>query len=184
VENKSKYLRLLGALKKFLIVYICITGLMPVLNWSQDVLGLGKIGEIGGFFTTSLSVESLKALSTGQRLTGWFVESIGSALFIFVLFSLHKLLELIRKGQPFSTASISLYEKIARFYLFSIIYDLISRTAMSLITTWHLPVGHKTISVTFGTDNINNILLALCLYLIIFLIKQAHQISEEQRMVI
>ena len=182
-ENKPKSLKLIEFLKKFLIAYICLTGLVPVLNWSQDVFGIGNTG-LGTSFTASLSLDILKTLGFGQRVTGWFVDSIGSGIFMIVLISLHKLLELIRQGQPFSKASISLYEKISRFYLFSIIYEPISKTAMSFITTWHLPVGQREVSVTFGTDNINGILLALCLYLIVFLIKQAHQISEEQSRVI
>lgn len=177
-ENKSKSLRLIGFLKKFLIAYGCLTALMPILNWSQDVLGIGEL------VTTSLSLDILKTLGINQRIAGWLVDSIGSGIFMIVLISLYKLLELIRKGQPFSKASISLYEKISRFYLFSTIYEPFSKTAMTLITTWHLPVGQRILSFSFGSDNINSILLALCLYLIVFLIKQAHQISEEQKMVI
>jgi hypothetical protein len=177
-RNKPKYLKLIEFLKKFLIVYGCLVALMPALQWSQDILPMGNL------LSASLSVDVLKALGVSQRLVGWLLDSLGSAIFMIVLISLYKLLDLIRKRQPFSTASIALYEKISRFYLFSIIYEPISRTAMSIVTTWHLPVGQRTLSVTFGTDNINSILLALCLYLIVFLIKQAHQISEEQRMVI
>lgn len=178
MENKLKSVRLIEVLKKFLVLYIGLTGLMPILVWSQDVLG------IGSFLNTSLAPHLLKALGSGQRIVGWFVDSIQSGLFIMVLIFFYKLLELIRRGQPFSKVSIGLYEKIARYYLFSIIYEPIAGTLMSVITTWHMPVGQRTISIAFGTGNINSILLAFCLYLIIFLIKQAHQISEEQRMVI
>ncbi|OJX13953.1 MAG: hypothetical protein BGO77_01125 [Caedibacter sp. 37-49] len=177
-RGKSKSLKLIEFLKIFLIIYGCFIMLMPVLEWSQDVVS------VGGWFETSLSLEVLKTLSISQRLTGWFVETIGSALFGIVLTFLYMLLELIRQGEPFSKNSISLFEKISRFYLFSIIYEPISETVLSFITTLHLPVGQRTLTIGFGTDNINSILLATCLYLIVFLIKQAHQISEEQRAVI
>lgn len=177
-RNKPRYLKLIEFLKKFLIVYGCFVILMPVLDWSQDVFSLG------GWFKTSLSLEVLKTLGISQRLTGWFVDTIGSGLFGIILIFLYMLLELIRQGKPFSKESIALFEKISRFYLFSIIYDPISRTAMSLITTWHLPVGQRILTFGFGTDDVNRILLSTCLYLIVFLIKQAHQISEEQQTVI
>ena len=178
MENKPRSVRLTEVLKKFLVFYMGLTALMPFLIWSQDILGIDH------FFNTFLTPPLLKALGVSQRLTGWFIDSLGAGLFMMVLTCLYKLLELIRKGHPFSKASISLYEKIARFYLFSIIYEPIAKTLMSFITTWHLPAGQRAISISFGTDNINSILLAFCLYLIVFLIKQAHQISEEQQMVI
>ncbi len=178
MENKSKSVILTSALKKFLVFYIGLTALMPLLIWSQDILGMSH------FLNTPLTPHLLETVGVSQRITGWFIDSCGAGLFMIVLIFLYKLLELIRTGQPFSTTSIGLYEKIARFYLFSIIYEPIAKTVMSIITTWHLPAGQRTISISFGTDNVNSILLAFCLYLIVFLIKQAHQISEEQRMVI
>ena len=177
-STKPRSFKLIDFLKRFILAYGFFIILVPFINWSQDTLGIGT------FLNTSLSLNVLKALGIGQRIMGWFIDSIGNTLFMVILFSLYKLLERIRVGQPFSKESISLYEKIARFYLFSIIYDPISKTMMSLVTSWHLPVEQRTLSISFGTENINGILLATCLYLIVFLTKQAHQISEEQSTVI
>lgn len=177
---------MLQIFKRFIIFYALLTILLTIDQWFFGLFnqfcilqGYGQ-GSCNLFITRDTFVN----MAIGQRLLGFAAQSIGAALFIGTLYFLYGIIQNLQSDQTFTQGTLDKMKKMTKFYLGSIIFYPFYEMAFSFITSMHNPPGQRFISVHFGTDNLNQIFIACCLYIVFHVMKEAYRVSSEYKMVI
>ncbi|MFH1643640.1 MAG: DUF2975 domain-containing protein [bacterium] len=115
------------------------------------------------------------------RILGSFVDGISLVLFFIGIFFFVKLLRLYKNKEFFSLTVLNLYKKIMRIALIIVIYKPISRSLLSLITTFfHNPPGQRILTVSINSDDILNVFLFAFLYILFSIMCHGYELKKEQ----
>ncbi len=164
-------------LKGFIIFYGIITVLLIVDQWF-----LGILNQWYQSPRFSISYETLVQMGIMQRLAGVLISSISAGFFIGVLYCFYGIIGRVQNDQTFTKNTLNKISKATQFYLAYTIFYPFYEAAFSVITTLH--TKSHVLSVSFGTENLNQILIASCLYVVFKIMQEAHQISAENELVI
>lgn len=165
--------------KCFIVFYGLLTICLTLDQWF-----FGFISFLGCHSHLSVSPDLFLHLSFGQRLLGLGVQSIGTALFVGTLYLLYGIIQNLQVDQTFTQDTIYKMGKMIKFYLGYTIFHLFYEVAYSLIISMNNPPGQRYFSISFGTDNLNQIFIACCLYIVFHVMKEAYRVSSEYKMVI
>ncbi|MDR3647035.1 MAG: DUF2975 domain-containing protein [Candidatus Babeliales bacterium] len=136
----------------------------------------GLLLSCDNFDTTTLTVS--------QKIMGFFVSGISTGLLIFALFLIIKLMKYMQNNEYFSLHTIALLKRITKIALIYAIYTPISNTILSLITSFNNPVGQRTITLTFGSAEILNIIIFCFMFLIMTIFQKGYELKHEQELTI
>lgn len=122
--------------------------------------------------------------SLGQKISGFVVDSIGTALLVYVLILVIKLMKYIIEQKYFTFQNISILQKISKLALLYVLYFPISGVLLSIITTVHKGPGKRIISVAFSHHDIFNIMILCFMFIIITIFKKGYELEYEQKLTI
>ncbi len=115
------------------------------------------------------------------RLLGAFVDGILLVLFFVGICFFIKLLRLYKNKEFFSINILTLYKKIMRIALLIVIYNPISRSLLSVITTYfHNPPGQRVLTVSINSNDVMNIFLFAFLYILFSVMSRGYELKKEQ----
>lgn len=170
---------MLQKFKRFIVFYGLLTICLTIDQWF-----FGFISFLGCHSYLSVSPDLFLRLSLGQKLLGFGVQSIGTTLFIGTLYPLYGIIKNLQTNQTFTQDTLDKMGKMTKFYLGYAIFYLFYEAAYSVITTMNNPPGQRELTLSFGTDNLNQIFIACCLYIVFHVMKEAYRVSSEYKMVI
>jgi hypothetical protein len=172
--------------KRFIIFYAILTICLTIDQWFFGFFSRLCISPPPGSFTcgSGISRDIFMKMSIWQRLLGFCLNSIGTTLFVGTLYALHGVIQKLQTNHTFTQNTLNKMKQMTRFYLGSVIFYPFYETAHSVITSIHNSPRQRFISIYFGTDNLNQIFIACCLYILFRVMKEAHHISSEYKMVI
>ncbi len=131
-----------------------------------------------------VSLSQIKWTST-SKIIG-FIACILGALPIFLsLFSLKSIFQNYQKGKIFTITNAQHYRRLGIFFfLDALLATPIGDMLMILATTLSNPPGHRYISLSFGTPNIEALFCGILVMVISWVMLEASKLHEEQQLTI
>lgn len=164
------------AIKVLSILMIVCTVILTISNWFYP--------SIYSVISDSLPKYDVSTFTFVQKISGFIIESISSAIFIFSLVLIVQLMNYIQNNEYFSQNTILLLKKISKLALIYAIYKPISSTILSVITTINNKPGERIISLTIGSDEIWNIMIFCFMFIIVTILQRGYEIKHEQELTI
>ena len=183
-ETNHMEFPMLQNFKRFIVFYGFFIILLAIDQWSFGVLSQVMHPQFGCCQPQTILYELLPHMSIGQRLLSFGLESIGSTLFIGILYALYRIIQNLQTNQTFTQDTLDRMNTMTKFYVGYAVFYPFYEMAYSVITSWHNSPGQRCLSVSFGTENINQIFIACCLFIVFQVMKEAYRVSSEYKMVI
>ncbi len=165
-------------------VFICLQWLL--IDW-QPVKALVQIGMILKPIVTPEGLVNLAEveLSLIAKVVAFIGNLLGSAPYILGYMLLHKLFGNYSQGEIFTSANPIIYKKIGRLTLFNGIFIIpLKEGLMVMAATLISPPGHRYITLSFGTPNLEVILCGLLIIVIAMVMQQAQALQEENQLTV
>lgn len=133
-----------------------------------------------GFFDIRMDIPALSAHVPAAYRYGAFATTLVPAGFTFwAWWSLRRLMLLYAKGDVFTQGALHQLHNIALALLCSVITGVLLGGVSSLVLSWPLGDGHRTMSLSFGSDNAAELFKAAAVYVIAIVMADARRIAEE-----
>jgi|SaaInlLV_10m_DNA_2_1039722.scaffolds.fasta_scaffold00403_14 hypothetical protein len=118
------------------------------------------------------------------RLAVFFVNGVSSAILIWAIIYLIKLLFCFQTGDVFSLNTFSLLKKVNKIFFISVLYRPISHTLLGLITTYNNPPGERILVLMLDSYDAINIFVVGCLFVIVSLMYEGYSIKKDNELTI
>ena len=115
-----------------------------------------------------------------SRVIGAVVDLVSLGLFFWGLICFIQVLRLYKKGEIFSLQTFTLFRKISRIAFAWAIYTPINSMIMSLVATFHNPVGQRVLSVSINSGDIINIFIVGFILVVTSLMYEGYMLKQEQ----
>lgn len=164
------FCRVLAALT---LVGMALAVLMPTLIWLLPGLFPANL------FTESASLSEIVEMSAGQRATALAVALVGAALQVAALWSLRRTFLEGASGRWFSLEAVRSFRRFAWLSLVLVFVGVLQASAMSVISTWHLGNGQRSLSIGFGSEEARDLFSALLLLFVAHMFAEGREVDEE-----
>lgn len=180
IQRVSLFFRII-----FQTIFIALPALLVVawLTSPESLVMLGGVINLS-FIPRPYSSNILHELSTTDRLLGFGISAIPTAIALYILYSLIKLFKLYEKGEIFSINNVRYLRNIGYALLISQIISPIYEGLMGVALTWHNPPGHRFASITLNQTNVGIVFTALLVILISWVMAEGCRLREEQQLTI
>jgi len=128
--------------------------------------------------------KEISEMSSFQKLSGFLVDILGLAILCFGIIVFNKLLKLLKSQIFFTSESVKLLNNLSKIALSWALYSPVRGTLLSVITTLHKSAGNRIISVAFGSRDIINIFIFVCMILVTILLQEGMKLKKEQDLTI
>jgi Protein of unknown function (DUF2975) len=119
------------------------------------------------------------------KIMGLLAQSVGLLPLFLSLFVLKSIFLNYQKGEIFSTINASQYRYLGwLFFLDALIAQPLSNLLMVLAVTLTNPPGHRYITLSFGTPNIEALFCGMLLIVISWIMLEASKLHDEQKFTI
>lgn len=126
-------------------------------------------------------LEILHPITTGDAFWGCLISVLPSAIIMTILYFLIKLFKLYEEGKIFTRLNVKYLKNIGITMLIGQVINFISEGLMSFALTFHNPVGHRIASFSFGTPDVYNILTAIMVIVISWIMAEGCKLQEENQ---
>ncbi|MBA3815066.1 MAG: DUF2975 domain-containing protein [Parachlamydiaceae bacterium] len=168
-----------------LLVYLPVSVVIQWLFIESDLIK-NLIGE--GFLQKPISTpEGYVNLSTIHwsllsKATGFLAQSIGLLPFFLCLFVLKSIFLNYQRGDVFSTINARNYRYLGwLFFLNALLAQPLSNLMVVLAVTLANPPGHRYISLSFGSPNIEALFCGMLVIVISWVMLEASKLHDEQQ---
>lgn len=164
--------------------FICLQWLL--IDW-QPVKALIRLSMIMQPIITPEGLVNLAEIELG--VTAKMVALLGSLLgavpYIFGYILLHKLFSNYSQGKIFTSLNSVIYKKIGRLTLINgLLIIPLTQGVMVVAATLGNPPGHRYITLSFGTPNLEVILCGLLIIVIALVMEEAQSIQDENQLTV
>lgn len=119
------------------------------------------------------------------KVIGLLAQSIGLLPLFLSLFVLKSIFLNYQKGEIFSTLNARHYRCVGwLFFLDALIAQPLSNLLMVLAVTLANPPGHRYISLSFGTPNIEALFCGMLVIVIFWIMLEASKLHDEQQLTV
>lgn len=147
---------------------------------SRKIFGYSLIeGPLGFMSLSTPSIPIMGDLTPLLRLGGFVVNFPLVALQTYWLWQLKKLFGCYAQGKIFTLENTTHIKRTAQAFLGIAFMSVLVGAASTVILTANNPVGHRMLSVTFGTPQLSDILTGLVLVVIAWIMDEGRRLKEE-----
>jgi hypothetical protein len=114
-----------------------------------------------------------------SKILALLVDGFSYIIFILGFIYFIKILNYYQQGKIFSEQTFLAFKWISRLAFLRAIYTPIKYSLLSIITTFHNPVGQRVLSATIGSDDIFNIFIVGFFLLITSIMYEGYKIKKE-----
>jgi Protein of unknown function (DUF2975) len=182
IQRVSRYLLVIfNALLVILPLFVIIQWLFIDTDTIKNLLDQGflqkPISTPEGYVNLSTIHWSFLA-----KIIGLLAQSVGLLPLFLSLFVLKSIFLNYRKGEIFSTINASHYRHLGwLFFLDALIAQPLSNLLMVLAVTLTNPPGHRYITLSFGTPNIEALFCGMLVIVISWIMLEASKLHDEQK---
>ncbi|MBX3487195.1 MAG: DUF2975 domain-containing protein [Candidatus Paracaedibacteraceae bacterium] len=188
IQTASRYLILI---LNFMLVIVPVFLLIQWFLYSQNNMrGLDSVNCILSFARGINTPEGYVLLqsvnwSPTSLLIGFLADAIGLILFMISLILLRKIFRTYSKSEIFSQHNAALYKKLGWLFLIdAFLAHPLSESLMILATTLNNQSGHRYLSLSFGTPNLEQIFYGTIVIIISWIMQEASKINDDQKLTI
>ena len=184
----NKIQRVSQLFKWIFIIAFIVLPLLSIVFWLQApaFLHFGShaitYNEIPAEFSESpMAFKYSLSFTASTKFLGFSVSLIPLAIKLTILYLLIKLFKNFQQGDIFSMKSVSYVKAISITLLLGQLIHRFYQALLSLVLTWHNPVGKRVIVVGFSGTNFGMLCVALLMLLISWILRESYQLYEQQK---
>ena len=165
-------------------IFICLQWLL--IDW-QPIKTLVQLSMILSPVITPEGLVNLAEieLTLTAKMVALLGNLLGSAPYIFGYVLLHKLFSNYQQGKIFTSANPVIYQKLGRLTLINgILIIPLAQCVMVAAATLNNPPGHRYITLSFGTPNLEVILCGLLVIVIAWVMQEGQALQEENQLTV
>jgi hypothetical protein len=166
---------------KWFVIALCIG--LPIIEagyWISNgypfLAALFPFDQLPVFNDIPVSWEKLTGV---QKLLGFLANLLPLGFSILSLAYLAQIFQAFQRLEIFEQKNVFLLKKSAKYLLIAQLVFPIYMGCISLILTFYNPVGKRTISVAFGSHQLEKVAMALAIFLIAWILKEGCKLREE-----
>ncbi|EKE01547.1 MAG: hypothetical protein ACD_21C00106G0007 [uncultured bacterium] len=130
------------------------------------------------------NIEILHPITKTDAFWGFTIGLLPLAVTMTVLYFLVELFKLYEQGKIFTTLNVKYIRNIGITMLIGQIVNIIYDALITFALTFHNPAGHKYASVTFGGPDAYNIIIAIMIVVISWIMAEGCKLHEENQYVV
>ncbi len=131
------------------------------------------------FSPNNSNISLINTMPLPHRFFGICIEAVAVGLIIYALITIIGIVGSIERGEYFSSNIAVLFKRLSICMFLFVLYAPINEALMSVITSWHRGPGNRFLSITFGTPELENILLFCLLMIIATLMQKGAELQRE-----
>ncbi|GEM_PF-1459207 len=144
--------------------------------WFPQLLSDEVYATLGG---SNVDPAALLALGPLQRITGMLVLLTGSGLQMAALWFLRRTFLEGAEGRWFSLAAVRNFRRFAWLSLVIVAVSVVQDSALSVITTIHLPPGQQMLVLSFGSNDFQRLFTGLVMLFVAHIFAAGREVDEE-----
>lgn len=125
--------------------------------------------------------EILHPLTRADTLWGFLIGLLPTAIEMIIIYFLIKLFKLYEQGKIFTLSNVEYLRKIGIFMLINQGAGFIYDALITFVLTMHNPRGHWSSSFTFSNHDVYNIVTAIMVIVISWIMAEGCRLQEEQK---
>lgn len=128
---------------------------------------------------TTMPLESV-ALTPSSRLLALLITAIPMGILMFIFYQLAYVFKNYTKGLVFCLENAQTYKKIGLALFMLALANFLTDPLISVVLS-HQAVGEQILSIGLGVGQVYPVIFGLALYIISFIMEEAHRIDQEQK---
>jgi hypothetical protein len=129
-------------------------------------------------------LEILHPITTTDAFWGFIIGLLPTTIIMMILYFLIKLFKLYEQSKIFTTLNVKYIKNIGITMLIGQGVNLIYEALITFALTFHNPAGHKIASITFGTFDVYNIITAIMVIVISWIMAEGCKLQEEHQLTV
>ncbi|MFA6408802.1 MAG: DUF2975 domain-containing protein [Gammaproteobacteria bacterium] len=126
-------------------------------------------------------LEILHPITTADAFWGFVIGLLPLVVTMTILYFLTKLFKLYEKGKIFTLSNVKYIKNIGITMLIGQVVHFIYDLLISFALTFHNPAGHKVALFTFGNYDAYNIITAIMVIVISWIMAEGCKLQEESK---
>jgi Protein of unknown function (DUF2975) len=118
------------------------------------------------------------------QLIGYAASLLPLAALFYGLTNLRRLFALYREGVFFSFEQVTIFRKISKALFAWVLFSMLYESAKSILFSIGNPPGERVVSLTFGSSEITNLLIAGVVFVIAWIMDEGRILAEEQQLTV
>lgn len=120
-----------------------------------------------------------EALSMWQRIVAGVLTEIPLALLMVGLWQARRCFKQFSAGRFFSSTAVHSLSRFAGWTMASVIASIVTNSLISIVITLQNPVGSRSLSISFGSDQVLLLFFAGMVWLMASVIHQGQMLAKE-----
>jgi len=174
----EKVKNLCKILKRLLFGVIILLPVSNILYWS-----LVDEQSIKVVMLSSMPINVLH-LSYSARICGCLVSAIPMVFIMYIIYHLAKIFHNYSEEQIFCIENAMRYKKLGLALFGLALANFFSDAILSVVMSWQNALGERYLAFGFGAGQIYPIIFGLSIYVISFIMYEAHLLEEDQKFTI
>lgn len=170
-------------LRSFFQIIFFVLPILLVLFWLFAPVLYPLYPYAATYFIPS-GIEILHPLSVTNCLFGFLINLLPTVVTMYILHFLIKLFSLYEKGAIFTYENAKYIKKIAITMLIGQFVRFIYEVLISIALTIDNPAGHRVGTITFNNYDVYNIITAIMLIVISWIMAEGAKLKEEQSLTV
>ncbi len=188
IQNTSRYIRyllnlMLILIPSFMLAQWFLLSLNDPNNFEliDSILSTSRIIQVSDHHVPLQTI----IWTPPSLLLGVLSDIIQLAPFITGLFILRTIFKAYQAGSIFTLNNATSYKKLGYLFLVDAFITIpLSGSIMGLATTFNNEPGHRILSISFGTPNLNQIFYGFLIIVISWVMQEACKINDDQALTI
>lgn len=178
IERVSRVLRMIFRVSLILLPILAMSGWI----WFEEFKAIGMMDNVNDVSLSSLNMPS--PLPVASKIAAMAATLIPLTIDMFALFFLSRLFGLYAEGHIFTEASVGYIRRIGYTLLIGQGLHPVHQALLTLALTFKNPVGQRMIQIGFGSANLSEIIMAIMIIVVAWIMDEGRRLSEEQALVI
>ncbi len=167
--------------KRLVWFLFIVMGLLPVANILYWLLVDERSVQI--VMLSSMPIDALN-LSYSTRVWGCLISSVPMAFVMYIIYHLANIFDNYSNERIFCIENAKRYKKLGLALFGLALVNFLTDPVLSVVMSGQHSLGERHISLGIGAGQIYPFIFGLSIYVISFIMYEAHQLSEEQKFTI
>jgi len=123
-------------------------------------------------------------LSASLRLIGFGFSLLPVSMLLYGLFNIRKLFKLYADGFIFSDVHTSIFRKLAKAFIFLVLFSVVEESAKSVLFSLGNPPGSRVLEIGFSSNDFFMLLMGGIVWVISWVVDEGRVLSEENKLTV
>ena len=119
-----------------------------------------------------------------MRFLGWVASFISTSIWMYIYYHMSTLFLSFSKGYVFTFSNIACIRKSSKALIIYAFATVLTNSLLGLVLTMNNPIGQRILTISFGTPNLTNILMALVIMVCAYIMEEGLRLEEEKQLTI